>query len=52
MLGDPIMNDKSNPYLLGLSIGLCIGLSILVAFRWFPWVGDEKYKQLRDFLFF
>jgi hypothetical protein len=43
---------QPNPYLLGGSIGLCIGLAILVAVRWFPWVLDQKYKQLRDFLFF
>jgi hypothetical protein len=52
MRGDTVMNNKPNPYLLGFSIGLCIALAILAAFRWFPWVGDEKYKQLRDFLFF
>jgi hypothetical protein len=52
MRGDMTMNNKPNPYVLGFSIGLCIGLFILVVFRWFPWVGDEKYKQLRDFLFF
>lgn len=52
MLGDMASDSKPNPYLLGLAIGVCFGLAILVTFRWFPWVGDEKYKQLRDFLFF
>ncbi len=52
MHGNVTMNNKPNPYVVGFSIGLCIGVVILVAFRWFPWVGDQKYKQLRDFLFF
>jgi hypothetical protein len=52
MRGDMAINSKSNPYVLGFSIGLCIGLAILVTSRWFPQVWDDKYKQLRDFLFF
>ena len=48
----PRMDNKPNPYLLGFSIGICFGLALLVSVVWFPWIGDAKYKQLRDFLFF
>jgi hypothetical protein len=48
----PPMDNKPNPYLLGFSIGICFGLALLVSFLWFPWIGDAKYKQLRDLLFF
>jgi hypothetical protein len=51
-LHHPPMDNKPNPYLLGFSIGICIGLYVLVTVRWFPWIWDAKYKQLRDFLFF
>jgi hypothetical protein len=46
------MDNKPNPYLLGFSIGICFGLALLVFAPWFPWIGDAKYKQLRDILFF
>jgi hypothetical protein len=46
------MDNKPNPYVLGFSLGICIGLAILASVRWFPWIWDAKYKQLRDFLFF
>jgi hypothetical protein len=45
-------DDEPNPYFLGFSIGVGIALTVLVAFRWFPWVFDAKYRQLPDFLFF
>jgi prolipoprotein diacylglyceryltransferase len=46
------MGNKPNPYLLGFSIGICFGLALLVSALWFPWIGDAKYKHLRDVLFF
>jgi hypothetical protein len=52
MRGDVTKDDKPNPYFLGFSIGVGIGLTVLITFRWFPWIWDEKYQQLRDFLFF
>jgi hypothetical protein len=52
MHGDMTTNSRSNPYVLGFSIALCIGVAIVVSVLWFPWIWDEKYKQLRDFLFF
>ena len=52
MPADMGTDSKPNPYVLGFSIGVGLALAILISFLWFPWVGDEKYKQLRDFLFF
>jgi hypothetical protein len=46
------MDNRPNPYLLGFSIGICLGLSLLVSVLWFPGIWDAKYKQLRDCLFF
>jgi hypothetical protein len=45
-------DSEPNPYVLGFSIGVGLALAILISVLWFPWVWDEKYKQLRDFLFF
>src|SRR5580692_567859 len=52
MPADMATESKPNPYVLGFSIGVGLGLAILISVLWFPWVWDEKYKQLRDFLFF
>jgi hypothetical protein len=52
MRADMARDSKPNPYVLGFSIGVGIALAILVSVLWFPWVWDQKYKQLRDFLFF
>jgi hypothetical protein len=46
------MDNQPNPYRLGFAIGICFGLALLVSFLLFPWIGDAKYKQLRDLLFF
>jgi hypothetical protein len=50
MRADMAINSKPNPYVLGFSIGVGLGLAILISVLWFPWLWDEKYKQLRDFL--
>jgi hypothetical protein len=52
MLADMATDSKPNPYVLSFSIGVGLALAILVSVLRFPWVWDQKYKQLRDFLFF
>ena len=52
MRADMAIDSKPNPYVLGFSIGVGLGLAILISVLRFPWVWDEKYKQLRDFLLF
>jgi hypothetical protein len=41
MLGDTAIDSKLNPYLLGFSIGVCLGLAILVSVGALPRVERE-----------
>lgn len=41
-----------NPYLVGFGLGILAGAYMIITIIWFPRVWDDRYKQLRDFLFF
>jgi hypothetical protein len=52
MRGDVKTSIRLNSVFLGFSIGLGIGIVLIVSVFWFSWIWDEKYKQLRAALFF
>ena len=41
-----------NPYLVGFGLGILAGIYMIITTIWFPVVWDDRYQQLRDFLFF
>ena len=49
---DMAIDSKANPYVLGFQLQCASALLLLSQFYGFRGSGTEKYKQLRDFLFF
>lgn len=42
----------SNPYLVGIAIGLLGAIGLIVCVIWFPGILEERNKWWRDFAFF
>jgi hypothetical protein len=37
---------------VGFGLGILVGIYVIITTIWFPVVWDDRYQQLRDFLFF